>query len=80
MVRMRYIGEVGSVGVPGKGIVRRGDVVEFDDREVAGLSNVNWVRVNIETFDAKAAEDKHVKKRVVKRGRFGRDSGYGASY
>jgi hypothetical protein len=69
MAKYRYKGTISEVGMKGKGVVKRGDIVNFSDAEAASLSPENWEKVET-TFDHKLQSNTgHVRKRVFSRSR-----------
>ena len=45
MTKYKYIGSIQNVGLMGKGLIKRGDIIEFNDTEAEGLSKDNWQKV-----------------------------------
>ena len=66
MPKFRYIGTINSVGMKDKGIIKRGDVVNFTEQEAQTLSSENWEPTEIKTFDRKLtsfpSSNKHINK------------------
>ena len=52
-MKLEYIGSISPVALKGKGLIKRGDIVDFDEQQVPTLSNENWKKVENPTFDKK---------------------------
>ena len=67
MRKFRYVGTISPVSMKGKGVVKRGDIVNFKDEEIVGLSSENWQEVSIPTFKKEVdAFSKHTGKRIFR--------------
>lgn len=54
MSKYRYKGAVSPVSVKGRGLVKRGDVVDFSENEISGLSKENWELESENVFNNKS--------------------------
>lgn len=53
MPKYKYVGSISPVGMRNKGLIKTGDIIDFTENEVVGLSSENWEKIKIKSFDEK---------------------------